>query len=802
MDGMTLDNLTTVFGNLQRSQEAQTKTLDTIKGVIEAKTDKINEYLVKMVQSITDMQRSMVSTVTSLGSDINERQVEQISATEKHTQATTKYNDTISKGFKALTSSFLTREGTQVAQPRQKELRPKSEVERQPTKLEKQSYKEQVAIDTKMGLLLKEVQSQKNAKESGGILKFLAPILALVGGFAVLSFAAMKFGPTRQFLQNIQKNGLFNTLKGLMSKFQDKKVTDWLRGLPLIGRFFDIYDAFTSFAKGDWRGGLKHLAFALPFGETIINIIGGKTYGTKEAFLGKGGATNLIKNFSLKNIWKNFKQVMTDFFTPITDIFDKVAIIFKELGGGSLKSMQDGWLDLAGYFPVLSPVAEFLSGLTSDVFNSTMGKEAQASMTQGKFANFGDIIKISLDHVWEGISKFFNKVLTIFMKTGEVLNAIGDLFSGDYSKQAAALNAIDDISPGMGSTLRGMMNAINAFESIDIKAEDDFSTIAQKLMFKARKKTKDYSARTTTVQELNDKAPLAAKDKDNVALQERIANLRRDYDTLAAKEKLKEAQLSLELGMEPVKRLEKERDAEIVAKKKEYNYDTMTEIGKGAVNSMVEDIKKSFKDKIDPIVAHTIDPAKKQIEEANKLIETNTKLKEQQRKDASFFDTNEKEEKKETTQPTESEWQEAVQQRMNSHLSDFMNKAGIRNPYTDLFKYMQPKPLMGEGYSPIQQAIDNASANKDQVDMAKSIITGIEKSSAFSNLGALKEILIATKDTNKFLEKISETSAIAASKEPQNINIAGGGHRPSQEVKSSRRGPRAAFPNAAFGRKP
>jgi hypothetical protein len=785
MDGMTLDNLTTVFGNLQRSQEAQTKTLDTIKGVIEAKTDKINEYLVKMVQSIADMQRSMVSTVTSLGSDINERQLEQISATEKHTHATAKYNDTISKGFKALTSSFLTKEGTQAVQPQQKELRPKSETERQPTKLEKQSYKEQVAIDTKMGLLLKEVQSQKNTKESGGILKFLAPILALVGGFAVLSFAAMKFGPTRQFLQNIQKNGLFNTLKGLMSKFQDKKVTDWLRGLPLIGRFFDIYDSFTAFAKGDWRGGLKHLAFAIPFGETIINIIGGKTYGTKEAFLGKGGATNLIKNFSLKNIWTNFKQVISDFFAPITKTFNEIVDIVKTLGGGDAKSIKEGWAKLADYFPMLYPIANFLTNATTDLFNMDFVKEAQVGKG-ADMVNFGDIVKISLKNVWNGISKFFHKVLNIFMTTGEILGSIGDLFSGDYGKQASALNKLDELAPGVGGSLRVVMAMLNALEDTQIKDGDSFATIASKLATKGVG-TKKYSRGATLKQEASDVQEKLSKTPEDS--EERVK--------LTARQTNIDANINIEKQVDIAKARQETINKQQEALNKLMSPGILNgfDIGEEQTKQRLREISE---------LEDSIAIAKKSLANINANIkEQRTKLVPEKDYTNDALDGQQpsnKQEEQPQTEHVQNELDnnlEKLRQTRSSAMSSFMDKAGITSPFADVFKDMQPKPLIGEGVqSPVQQAIEKASANKDQINITESIITGMEKSSIFSNLGALKEILIAMNRNNKFLEQISDSSAITASKDPKNINVMGAGGRAPTELRSKRDGGvRATHPN-------
>ena len=145
---------------------------------------------------------------------------------------------------------------------------------------------------------------------------------------------------------------------------RDRDITTWLRGLPLIGRFFDIYDAFTSFAKGDWKTGLKYLAFAVPFGEDIIQILGGTT---KQQFLEEGGGKKFIQGFNLNDIWTRLKTSFTDafnnLFTPIVDKYHHIQEVFGYLQGGTLDSMTKGWVALGDYFPALKPVAKFISDI-------------------------------------------------------------------------------------------------------------------------------------------------------------------------------------------------------------------------------------------------------------------------------------------------------------------------------------------------------------------------------------------------------------------------------------------------------
>ena len=516
MDGITLDQFNAAFGDLNRYCEQQSGILAKIEGVLSEKLTKATDsisLIKKDLETLVKLNSASLQTQAESQDNLSQSLDALTREQQRQSRVNQQLNKTIFQSFRALSSSFLTKDGMQAVDKKRPAIDDRG-INLEPIATnEKKQLKASVDTNTKIGALLKEIQEQRKDNESknkGGLMGFLAPLLTLVGGFAVLSYAAMKFGPTRRLLEGIQKNGIAATLKGMIGKFagKQKDITTWLRGLPLIGRFFDIYDAFTSFAKGDWKTGLKYLAFAVPFGEDIIQILGGTT---KQQFLEEGGGKKFIQGFNLNDIWTRLKTSFTDafnnLFTPIVDKYHHIQEVFGYLQGGTLDSMTKGWVALGDYFPALKPVAKFISDIIQHgVFESDIGKDVASKMaTEGKPVVFGDIVKDALGKVYEGISKFFHTTLNVFMKAGDILNAIGDLFSGDYSKQSAALNKIEDYAPGVAGTLRAAMNFMARFEAAGITADTDPIVAYTKLKWKGGASTHKFDADVTTKKELLDK---------------------------------------------------------------------------------------------------------------------------------------------------------------------------------------------------------------------------------------------------------------------------------------------------------
>lgn len=488
MDGITFEQFNAVFGDLKKSQETQTRTLASIQNIVSEKIANVSEHLVALTSSINSLAKS-ASTKQAPST--------KASAVNNNQQGSTdKINKTITNSFKALTSSFLTREGKLQADRKPAILERRNiTTEGMPTRAEKQIIRLLGDTNSKTAALLKEVHTQKTGTESGGggLFKFLSPFLLLFGGIAALSYGAMKLPGVGKLFQEIKSGGIKQTLVGLINKIkpQDKSITQWLRGLPLVGRFFDVYDGVMELTKGNWKQGLKHLAFAIPGAELLAEIIAGK--GAKAKVLAPGGATDTLKGVSLKGIWSNIQMLVGDAFAGISTTFKELREIFGLVTSGDQTKMVDGFSKLAQYFPMLSPVAEVFKTFTGDVFKSSFAKTAQKNLGVNN-VKFGDVVKVALDNVYEKISNVFKTIGSVFGVAMEVVGSLGDVFSGDYSKQSAALNKLDKISPGTSSMLRQILTITDEFNNLGITDQTSFT---DKMIILAKAGLKGATAKST-----------------------------------------------------------------------------------------------------------------------------------------------------------------------------------------------------------------------------------------------------------------------------------------------------------------
>lgn len=534
MGEITIDQLNAVFGDLKRSQETQTRALTRIESIVSEKVANVTDHIVSLKNSID----SLTKNVAKSSSRRSER-----GTTQRTSQGSPeKISSTINTGFRALASSLLTREGKLQAtvKPKLSERRSIT-TEGAPTKAERLILRSLNEQNTKTAALLKEVRTQRSSKkEDGGIFKYLSPFLLLFGGVAALTYGAMKIPGVSGFFQNLKTGGIKQTLSGLINKIkpQDKTIMEWLRSLPIIGRVFDIYDAVMAFTKGDWKTGLKYLAFAIPGAELFAEILAGK--GAKQKILAQGGATAAFKSISLNGIWTNIKTLVGEAFDNISTTFKEIREIFGLVVTGDQTKMIEGFTKLAQYFPILTPIAEVLASLTSATFDSTFAKAAEARVGTGN-VKFGDILQEVMHNVFEKIGKVFTVIGNVFNSAIEIISSLGDIFSDDYGKQATALNRLDKISPGTSSMLRQVLTITEAFRELDIKDTDDLVTKLKKVSKATWKsitaKGDKYSARMTRQREEIDIYEKAQQEVD--------PEKRAELDKKAAAMRLENAQAEL-----------------------------------------------------------------------------------------------------------------------------------------------------------------------------------------------------------------------------------------------------------------
>jgi hypothetical protein len=530
MEGITIDQFNAAFGEFRIPLEQQTSLLSKIERVVTEKLDRFSDRIASVKVAINDL-----ATITAAAADQQTGAINVVIAGQnEQIEHAERLQKTVQDGLKAISGSFVAKDT-----PQKETDRKNDPLLRQPSKAEKQSIKGILGVETKIGALLKEIQGLRKDEDSrskggllGSVFGFLGPLLTVVGGFAALSYAAMAYGPTRQFLESVQKDGLGVTLKNLAGKLSIDKIKDFLRNMPVVGRLFDVYDAFKSFTKGDWKMGLKHLAFALPFGEDIINILGGTS---KKQFLAPGGIQAFEKGFSFESAWMRLKEAVTkgfdNLFKPIMETYDHLKEAFGLFGEGTEIGIKKGWFVLSQYFPMLAPVADFFTGLTENIFEGKLGQKAREAAPDGTSINIGDIINAAFKNIKQSVSDLFHSVLRVFMTTGKVLNAIANVFSGDAGKQAAALNYLDDAASPIAGMLRPIAGIMATIKDAGIKEGDSPAMQATRITWALTKGTFGYGSQaggksSTYAQEISDlteqisKTPEGAdKDKQKQALE-------------------------------------------------------------------------------------------------------------------------------------------------------------------------------------------------------------------------------------------------------------------------------------------
>jgi len=473
MDGITYDQLNGVFGDLASKQDKQISAIAELERVIGDRLNTLSDTYLKTIKDrlkvISDQFASDASTNTKSAERVAESTEQLNNSQKEQARATTLLSKNVTSGFRALQDTFLTKTGSDAVS--KKELRDPAPLMAQQLQLKQQKLMLQriTSTDNKIGSLLKEVQSQKSDKQSqGGIFKFLTPFLLLFGGITALTYGAMKLPGVRNLFESIKKGGIKNTLLGLVSKIkpQDKTISEWLRGLPFIGRFFDVYDAFKAFTSGHWKEGFKHLAFAIPGSEFIAEILGGK--GAKQKILAPGGLTSTFKNISFQSVWSNIKQMVTDSFSGISDTFKHITEVFGLVSAGDRDGMIKGFEILSKYFPIFSPISDTLTALTGNIFESSFAQEAAKNLAPGEKVNLGDIAKVAIKNIIEKVTSFFARIGEIIGQAVDLISCIGDIFSSDYGKQSAGLNKLDKISPGFSGMLRTVLNVTDAFKDLHI----------------------------------------------------------------------------------------------------------------------------------------------------------------------------------------------------------------------------------------------------------------------------------------------------------------------------------------------
>jgi len=229
MEGITIDQFNAAFGEFRIPLEQQTSLLSKIERVVTEKLDKFSDRITSVKTAINDL-----TTIAAAAADQQTDAINVVIAGQNdQIEYAERLQKTVQDGLKVISSSFVAKD-----MPQKETDRKNDPLLRQPSKAEKQSIKGILGVDTKIGALLKEIQGLRKDEDSrskgtalgvlGSVFGFLGPLLTVVGGFAALSYAAMAYGPTRQFLEGVQKDGLGVTLKNLAGKLSIDKIKNFL----------------------------------------------------------------------------------------------------------------------------------------------------------------------------------------------------------------------------------------------------------------------------------------------------------------------------------------------------------------------------------------------------------------------------------------------------------------------------------------------------------------------------------------------------------------------------------------------
>jgi hypothetical protein len=574
MDDYTVDQLYALFGDLKTVQESQARTLSKIESLVSERFSGLSNNIASLGASIDKLASSTGTVIKQTGSAIDQQnttantiaagQEEQISATKK-------LDKSLTQGFKSISSAFLSREGKQAENKKDQRISNLLNQE-ETTKQLKLTRKEIVSLNTKMGILIKDVKDSNKSEKTTSILsKFLGPVVLLLGGIAALYYGATRLPKIKAFLSDLTKGGIGQSIGNLINKIkpQDKSITEWLRGMPLVGRFFDIYDAFQAFAKGDYKQGMKHLAFAIPGGEFLVEMLGGVT---KQQFLKPGGGKAFVQGFSIEKIYERIVGKIKGVFEPISNFFGKIKEIVTPMLQGTWSGISTGLSALSEYFPILAPVAQFLDGMTDDLFASALAGSARAAKPDAFGPiNLVDIAKEAIHKVIDGVTGFFEKIAKIFGYIGQFVSAIGQVFSGDYRQQVAGISTIEQFSPGIGNVLRTALNVVDTFKQYNITSEDSLWDVIKKVAFTKSKFSDKFSKQNTFAEEqaqltqqintLPEDDPERAKLEQRKKL-EAISMRREQLNTQRKEEEAKIAEETLPKYSEEYKKLRTKQVAE------------------------------------------------------------------------------------------------------------------------------------------------------------------------------------------------------------------------------------------------
>jgi hypothetical protein len=449
---------------LSRSQEGKEdpfkQYIDSIVTVLGGKLDNMTSSIAQLKDSMSVTNKSGKVEVKGNASNILKQQINIL-------------NSFKSSSDKKLTSIFeaITGANQRTAAREKKEKTTPPEIN-----LSRKDRRLLTSLDnaTKFDALLHEVKDSKKADGKSPLLKLISPLMLLLGGVGALAFGVFKFPTVKKMFDTFTKTSMGG---GIMSFFQslgpkNKSVKEIIRNIPFVGRMVDLWDALSLMHKGNYKAGFKQLAFAIPGAEYLALLLDT----TKERLLSSAYDKAGDKSVKIPFIGATAEQLFNGIFGGISGVFQPVISFFRD-GFGALgdvfnvlkKGVGVNYNDVAtaldsistNYFPSLKPVAEIFKSLAKSSFDWTaakMGVQPDAGK-EIKPINIGDLFNTVFETISEKITKTFETL-------GEVMSALGMVFSGDTRTQQRGLNILDRYAPGISNGIGTFLNVLDSIKEM------------------------------------------------------------------------------------------------------------------------------------------------------------------------------------------------------------------------------------------------------------------------------------------------------------------------------------------------
>jgi len=336
--------------------------------------------------------------------------------------------------------------------------------------------------------LTKEIKSAKDADSKSPLMRILSPFLILLGGLAGLAFGVMKFPKIRELAQGFMKTGLGSNIMQMFAKITPKgmPIKDFIRSIPFIGRFIDLYDALSLMHQGKMQEGFKQLSFVVPGMEYIAILLGT----TKKRLLQPYDAQG-DKSVKIPFTNTTFEQIFQKGFSAIGEYLGKGVTFFVNAFGslGEVLTLLSKGGDINfndistsldkisdEYFPALKPVAKIFKSLAKSTFDWTakrMKGDTKVDKETGEIVpiDMGDV----MSNMWERINEVFTTISTkiqeAFNSVTTLLGALGMIFSNDRGTQLKGLGILEE--QGMGGLADGISMFLNVVDSVKNIAGED-----------------------------------------------------------------------------------------------------------------------------------------------------------------------------------------------------------------------------------------------------------------------------------------------------------------------------------------